>query len=201
MRPSRETQRAASWRLSVRKSRRRPTLPPRLQGSTIGAGGLNFRVRDGTGCLPSAMATETAAPPAFRPPREGPSLRRAPSSWRTLCTEGLDPPARVLDEPDSEREQSESSPRPISTGRLNTLPCLHLRPINLVVCEGPYLVDPVGDLILGRASHLDAFSAYPCRTWLTSRAAGATTGTPEVRPPRSSRTGGSSPQISYAHDG
>ena len=54
--------------------------------------------------------------------------------------------------------------------------------------------DPVGDLISGRASHLDAFSAYPFRTWLTSRAAGATTGTPEVRPPRSSRTRGSSPQ-------
>ena len=25
------------------------------------------------------------------------------------------------------------SPRPISTGRLNTLPCLHLRPINVVI--------------------------------------------------------------------
>jgi hypothetical protein len=108
---------------------------------------------------------------------------------------------RIPDELDSEREHRKSSPRPISTGRLNALPRLHLRPINLVVCEGPYLVDPVGDLILGRASHLDAFSAYPCRTWLTSRAAGATTGTPEVRPPRSSRTRGSSPQISYAHDG
>ena len=32
------------------------------------------------------------------------------------------------------------SPRPISTGRLNTLPCLHLRPINVVVFHGPYLV-------------------------------------------------------------
>ena len=42
------------------KSRQRPTLPLRLQSSTIGAGGLNFRVRDGTGCSPSAMATETA---------------------------------------------------------------------------------------------------------------------------------------------
>jgi len=38
---------------------------------------------------------------------------------------------------DSEREQR-SSPRPISTGRLNTLPCVHLRPIYLVVFEGPY---------------------------------------------------------------
>jgi len=81
------------------------------------------------------------------------------------------------------------------------LPRFHFRPINLVVCEGPYPVDPVGDLISRRASHLDAFSAYPFRTWLTSRAAGATTGTPEVRPPRSSRTRGSSSQISYAHSG
>ncbi len=157
------------------KSRRRPTLPPRLQGSTIGAGGLNFRVRNGTGCLPSAVATETV------PKRE--------------------PSDNTSDELDSERERSKSSPRPISTGRLNTLPCVHLRPINLVVFEGPYRVIPVGDLILGRASHLDAFSAYPCRTWLTCSAAGATTGTPEVRPPRSSRTGGSSPQISCARDG
>ena len=32
-----------------------PTGTPR---STIGAGGLNFRVRHGTGCVPSAMTTE-----------------------------------------------------------------------------------------------------------------------------------------------
>jgi len=43
----------------------------------------------------------------------------------------------VDSELDSEREQR-SSPRPISTGRLNTLPCVHLRPIYLVVSEGPY---------------------------------------------------------------
>jgi hypothetical protein len=41
-------------------SRRRPTLPPSFPGSTIGAGGLNFRVRNGTGCFPSAITTETA---------------------------------------------------------------------------------------------------------------------------------------------
>jgi hypothetical protein len=50
--------------LSSKVSRRRLTLPPRLQGSTIGAGRLNFRVRNGTGCFPSAMATETALPPS-----------------------------------------------------------------------------------------------------------------------------------------
>src|SRR6056297_2516932 len=33
----------------------RPTLPPK--GSTIGAGGLNFRVRHGNGWFPSALVT------------------------------------------------------------------------------------------------------------------------------------------------
>ena len=37
--------------------RRRPTLPGGLPPSTIGAGELNFRVRDGNGCIPAAMAT------------------------------------------------------------------------------------------------------------------------------------------------
>ena len=61
-----------------------------------------------------------------------------------------------------------SSPRPISTGKLKTLRSLHLRPINQVVYLGSYLVDRVGNLILGGASCLDAFSAYPCRTRLPS---------------------------------
>src|SRR3982750_1968680 len=34
-------------------SRRRPTLPQSFPCSTIGPGGLNFRVRDGIGCNPS----------------------------------------------------------------------------------------------------------------------------------------------------
>ena len=36
--------------------RRRPTLPHGVPCSTIGPGGLNFRVRDGIGCGPSGMA-------------------------------------------------------------------------------------------------------------------------------------------------
>ena len=39
------------------KSRQRPTLPPGRPDSTIGAGGLNGRVRNGNGCDPSAMVT------------------------------------------------------------------------------------------------------------------------------------------------
>ena len=48
----------ASWR---KLPRRRPTLPGGRPPSTIGAGGLNFRVRDGNGCGPTAIATGNSA--------------------------------------------------------------------------------------------------------------------------------------------
>src|SRR5262245_12939858 len=91
--------------------------------------------------------------------------------------------------------------RPISTGKLNGLPRLHFRPINLVVSEGSSVgpESPRGYLILRWASRLYAFSAYPCRTWLPSYAPGGTAGTPEVRPSRSSRTKDGSSQVSCAH--
>src|SRR5688572_33154646 len=41
---------------SPRECRRRPTLPRSLDRSTIGAAGLNDRVRDGNGCGPCAPA-------------------------------------------------------------------------------------------------------------------------------------------------
>ena len=46
----------------------------------------------------------------------------------------------------------------ISTSKLNALRHLHIWPINLVVYQ-----DPWGDLILGEAWRLDAFSAYLVR--------------------------------------
>ena len=58
-------------------------------------------------------------------------------------------------------------PSAISTAQLNTLLYLHLRPIKQVVYLRPYplpLRGRMGDLILERASHLDAFSAYPLKT-------------------------------------
>ena len=94
-----------------------------------------------------------------------------------------------------------SSPRPISTGQLNTLLRFHLRPIYLVVSQGPYQFLSVGSLILRLVSRLDAFSVYPFRTWLLSSAPGGTTHTPAVRPSRSSRTKHRSSQTSFAHDG
>ena len=93
------------------------------------------------------------------------------------------------------RPKTNPSPRPISTGQLNALLRLHFRPINVVICHGPYQVDPVGELILEEASRLDAFSGYPVRRSPTSRALGRTTGTRELRPSRSSRTRDSFPQF------
>ena len=94
--------------------------------------------------------------------------------------------------------------RPISTGRLSPLPGLHLRPIDPVVHWGPSTTPRgglCGDLVLEVVSRLDAFSGYPSRTWPTSGAPGGTTGAPEVRPSRSSRTGDGSPQVSCARRG
>src|SRR5713101_1166286 len=43
---------------TYKNARQRPTLPSGYPDSTIGAGGLNFRVRKGNGCFPSAIVTE-----------------------------------------------------------------------------------------------------------------------------------------------
>ncbi len=94
-----------------------------------------------------------------------------------------------------------SSPRPISTGQLKGLTPLTPPAYQPAGLAGVLPGFPVGDLILGWASHLDAFSAYPIRTWLPGGALGRTTGTLAVRPTRSSRTKVSSPQISCAHSG
>ena len=61
------------------------------------------------------------------------------------------------------------SPRPISTGQLHTLLHFHLQPIYLILSKGSYLL---GYLILRGASRLDAFSVYPCRTWLLCHGVG-----------------------------
>src|ERR1043165_4729946 len=94
-----------------------------------------------------------------------------------------------------------SSPRPISTGRLEPIAGLPLPAYQPSVLAGGLNPLGGGDLIFKRASRLDAFSGYPFRTWLTSRAPGGTTGTLEVRPSRSSRTRDSPSQVSYAHGG
>ena len=49
-----------------------------------------------------------------------------------------------------------SSPRSISIGQLNTLLCVHLRPIKLVVCKWPYQLE------VGGISNLEARFTLRC---------------------------------------
>src|SRR3954451_2904996 len=95
--------------------RRRPTLPRGPPRSTIGAVGLSFRVRNGTGRFPDAMTAETLwRYPTHEPPRTtgttprggwwfrgGPVVSREPHSGRVA--------------------PSVSSYRLISTGQLHAL--------------------------------------------------------------------------------
>ena len=123
----------------------------------------------------------------------------------------LSPPETVRERARSPRTPSKlhsdfitvfkSRPRVISTGPLNTLLCLHVPPINVVVSHDPYSLEGMGGLISRWASRLDAFSGYPIQTWLTSSAVGTTTDTPEVCSSRSSRTRDDSSQASNAHGG
>ena len=89
------------------------------------------------------------------------------------------------------------SPRPISTRPLHALLRFHSAPTYPVLYGGPYRFR-VGGLVLGGASRLDAFSVYPSRAWLPCRGPSGPAGAPAARPPRSSRTRGSSPQASCA---
>ena len=51
----------------------------------------------------------------------------------------------------------------VSTAQLRAFQPVHLRPINLVVYQGSFVLRQAS-LIFRGASHLDAFSGYPCRT-------------------------------------
>ena len=98
--------------------------------STIGARGLNFRVRNGTGCTSPAMVADQQE--AFscqgrgRPPR---ALRAAQRDADELPQE-----ARSR----SDHRNVEGRARPISTARLSASRRLHLQPIDLVVYKGSY---------------------------------------------------------------
>jgi hypothetical protein len=68
------------------------------------------------------------------------------------------------------QHNDEIGPRPL--GRLSSgrLPAVHLSPSNPVICRGPYRIESVGRVVLGRDSRLDAFSGSPVRTWRPSDA-------------------------------
>jgi hypothetical protein len=128
-------------------ARRCPTLPRGLPRSTIGAGGLNFRVRNGSGCFPFAVAAATL--------------------WS--CVAGV---VAVSPEPHSGRV---ACLQDVAVGVCQALG--RLVPVSCTPCGastsglstqssgwGPYPLVVVGGLVLRGASRLDAFSGYPFRT-------------------------------------
>ena len=105
--------------------RLRPTLPHRLQCSTIGAERLSFRVRNGTGRFPFAITAVTLWK-YVPPPRGGVPVSRELHSGREQSISSLRNTKVVC----------VSSHRLISTSQLHTLPCFHIWPINPVVWLG-----------------------------------------------------------------
>ena len=92
-----------------------PTLPHPCGCSTLGAGRLNHRVRDGTGCTLAARLTNTLLlVPLFS------STRLHAHSFH----------ARAPNSP-----EHKPKPSTFSTGQLQMLPPFHLRPIQLVVYQ------------------------------------------------------------------
>ena len=79
--------------------------PPPLRRSTIGADGLNDRVRNGIGCTPVARTTKT--------------LFSKRSQKLSVAN----------------RKKEKEGNRYISTSRLNPSQGFHLKPINLVISE------------------------------------------------------------------
>ncbi len=135
-----------------------------LSPSTIGAAVLNFRVRDGTGCFTCAMTTK----PRKSPCRLSCYARKRRGGRQRMCVA-----TRLCFQSTLSNSRSvyafgliclsvtgsNQAYRAISTGQLNALLRLHLRPIDVVVFHGPQ-----GDLVLRGASRLDAFSGYPVRS-------------------------------------
>jgi hypothetical protein len=155
-----------------------------LRHSTMGAGGFHGRVRDGIGCVISAMTT---GPPCRILGVIGWGLDGGWVWARLGAVCGVGGLARLA--------LGGSN----SIGRLGSLGCMRCRTstCDLSTCWSGTALE--GDLVSRGVSCLDAFSSYPVRTWLPSCAAGATTGPPEVRPSRSSRTRDRSSQVSYTH--
>ena len=171
-----------------KRCRRRPTLPRPLGRSTIGAVGLNDRVRDGNGCGPYALV----ASDHLLTCRQSEVVRSWQASRKTTRMLSLQGGAWGVVKPHGRLGPLRSewvTPRPRAAYRRSGL----LRPFRRRKASGAF--------ILGGASHLDAFSGYPHQPSLPGGALGRTAGTRAGRPTRSSRTRVRAPQRSTAHDG
>ena len=161
------------------------TYSPALHCSTIGASGLNFSVRNGKRWNPAAVATwyggHAFTLQTYLVEEEHILSSKKPKNWQSQYNWKCVP-------------RAESS-RAISSARL-----WRRRLYTCALSTSSSATTLCGVLILWKASHLDAFSAYPIQTRIPGGAPGGTTGTPEVCPSRSSRTSDSTTQNSCAHD-
>ena len=137
-----------------------------MQGSIIGAGRLSFRVRDGTGRFPAAVAAVTlfnyASTGRFH------TFGCVIWWWGVVCLILIVVWLRA-------RLMCNVlaytlvlwvcvSFRPVSASSLNPLLGVQVWSIDPVVCGGPYPSKRVRNLVLEEVSRLDAFSGYPVRT-------------------------------------
>ena len=154
-----------------------------LSSSTMGAEVFHGRVRDGIGC--GNLAMTTGPPGRILGYCSGECVSGGRARLGAACGVPLREPRWVGDGS--------------SIGRLVTLGCTGYPASTcvLLTCWSGTALE--GDLVWRGVSCLDAFSSYPVRTWLPSCATGVTTGAPEVRPSRSSRTRDRSSQVSNTH--
>ena len=130
-----------SHRAVSQKTWQRPTLPYRYQYSTIGAGELNCRVRNGNGCFLLAIVTRIKSDPL-----RNNALHRNRISISSVCPGK--PFLRTISPVRKEKKIKNEVARLISTRRLNVLPRVYREPIDLVIYKES-LVLAKGDIILG----------------------------------------------------
>ncbi len=136
-RPRRKKARPGEDRAFLEITGRLPTLPHTCACSTIGAEGLNYRVRDGNGWVPLAKVTQ--------------NLGRPYTGVSRVRRENIDGPAleSVVRSGSAYSKFYGQAERAISNGKLNVSPRLHIRPIKLVVCQCPSRAVTLGRSHLG----------------------------------------------------
>ena len=143
----------------------RPYITP---GDVLLSHAVSSAVPSGLRGLTAVFGMGTGVTPSLGSPGKGQSCWRQPKRRAPSAPKRPGPEAHA---PSKFYGQAE---RAISSGELHPLLGFHLRPIKQVVFLRPSYpaAAGLGDLILGRVSRLYAFSAYPDRTSLPSRATG-----------------------------
>ena len=167
----------------------RDVLPSAARGrSTLGDGGLSFRVRNGDRAIPASMVA----------PRAGRSAPRAASPQGARTARTLAAAQRASNRGPPHAGHAMRRARAISGARLSASPPL---------APAPYRPPRLGGPLPKRGTHLGGGFPLRCLQRLSAPDVArqpcrwSTTAAPEVRPPRSSRTRGSSPQFSCACGG